>query len=44
MYFIIMDLVWNNIYARISKCFINEILEIGAVKLDEYLNFKDKFS
>lgn len=27
-----------------TKGFINEIIEIGAVKLDENLNFKDKFS
>lgn len=44
MDFIIMDLEWNNTYARKTKGFINEIIEIGAVKLDENLNFKDKFS
>ena len=43
MDFIIMDLEWNNTYARKTKGFINEIIEIGAVKLDENLNFKDKF-
>lgn len=44
MDFIIMDLEWNNTYARKTKGFINEIIEIGAVKLDENLNYKDKFS
>lgn len=44
MDFIIMDLEWNNTYARKTKGFINEIIEIGAVKLDKNLNFKDKFS
>ncbi len=44
MNFIIMDLEWNNTYARKIKGFINEIIEIGAVKLDENLNTVDKFS
>ncbi|MBQ7046231.1 MAG: exonuclease domain-containing protein [Oscillospiraceae bacterium] len=44
MNFIIMDLEWNNTYARKTKGFINEIIEIGAVKLDENLNVIDKFS
>ena len=44
MNFIIMDLEWNNTYARKTKSFINEVIEIGAVKLDEQLNIIDKFS
>ena len=44
MNFIIMDLEWNNTYARKTKSFINEIIEIGAVKLDEELNIIDTFS
>ena len=44
MNFIIMDLEWNNTYARKTKSFINEVIEIGAVKLDEHLNIIDKFS
>lgn len=44
MHYIIMDLEWNNTYARKIKGFINEIIEIGAVKLDDNLNLVDEFS
>lgn len=44
MHYIIMDLEWNNTYAKRKKGFINEIIEIGAVKLDEQLNEIDRFS
>lgn len=44
MYFIIMDLEWNNTYGRKIKGFINEIIEIGAVMLDENLNEVETFS
>ncbi len=44
MYFIILDLEWNNAYSRKHKCFINEIIEIGAVMLDEQLNTVSSFS
>ncbi len=44
MNYIIMDLEWNNTYCKKKKGFINEIIEIGAVKLDEGLNQVDTFS
>ncbi len=44
MHYIIMDLEWNNTYGRRINGFINEIIEIGAVKLDEALNVIDTFS
>ncbi len=44
MQYVIMDLEWNNTYARKKKGFLNEIIEIGAVKLDEELNIIDSFS
>ena len=44
MHYIIMDLEWNNTYARRVKGFINEVIEIGAVKLDDELNVIDEFS
>lgn len=44
MHYIILDLEWNNTYARrIKKC-INEVIEIGAVMLDDNLNEIDEFS
>ena len=44
MYYIIMDLEWNNSYMKSTQKFINEIIEIGAVKLDEQLQVVDTFS
>lgn len=44
MHYIIMDLEWNNTYARRIKGFINEVIEVGAVMLDEDLNYVDEFS
>ncbi|NMP36503.1 MAG: exonuclease domain-containing protein [Clostridiales bacterium] len=44
MYFIVMDLEWNNAYSKKLKGFINEVIEIGAVKLDESLQVVDTFS
>lgn len=44
MNYIIMDLEWNNAYCKKKKGFMNEIIEIGAVKLDEDLNLVDTFS
>lgn len=44
MYYIIMDLEWNNTYARKKESFFNEIIEIGAVMLDENLNEVSQFS
>ncbi len=44
MYFVIMDLEWNNSFNKLTQKFMNEIIEIGAVKLDEQLNEVDTFS
>ena len=44
MNYIILDLEWNNTYCKKKKGFINEIIEIGAVMLDENLNKVDTFS
>ena len=44
MQFIVMDLEWNNTYAKKTNGYINEIIEIGAVKLDEDLENTDTFS
>lgn len=43
MQYVVMDLEWNNTYSKKMKCFINEIIEIGAVKLDSELNEVDIF-
>ncbi len=44
MQYVVFDLEWNNVYGRKIKGFINEIIEIGAVKLDEDLNEVSSFS
>ena len=44
MHYIIMDLEWNNSYNKATQKFMNEIIEIGAVKLDESLNEAGTFS
>lgn len=44
MQFIVMDLEWNNAYCQKIKGYINEIIEIGAVKVDSEMNVTDKFS
>lgn len=43
MNYIIFDLEWNNAYNYAIKGFMNDIIEIGAVKLDENLNIVDTF-
>ncbi len=44
MFYIVLDLEWNNTYARKTKGFINEIIEFGAVMLDDNLQQVDEFS
>lgn len=44
MYYVIIDLEWNNTYGRKTKSFINEIIEIGAVMLDENLCEVSRYS
>ena len=44
MQFVVLDLEWNNTYAKKANGYINEIIEIGAVKLDSELENVDTFS
>lgn len=43
MNYIILDLEWDSAYSVYHKRFINQILQIGAVKLDEDLKIIDSF-
>ena len=43
MQYIFLDLEWNNAYSKIHHRFVNEIIEIGAVKLDENFLETDRF-
>lgn len=43
MEFVILDLEWNGAYNRRTKGFLNEIIEFGAVKVDENLELLDTF-
>lgn len=43
MNYIILDMEWNSAYSKVHQRFINEIIEIGAVKLDEQLNEIGRF-
>lgn len=43
MNFIILDLEWNGIYAKKTKGYFNEIIEIGAVKINEEMQQADEF-
>ncbi len=38
MNYVLLDLEWNSAYCKSEGKFVNEIIEIGAVKLDENLN------
>ncbi len=44
MEYIILDLEFNGTYSKNRHRFFNEIIEFGAVKLDEQLNIVDTFS
>lgn len=44
MTFILLDLEWNDAYFPKIKGFVNEIVEFGAVKLDEDFREIDRFS
>lgn len=44
MYYIIMDLEWNNVFVSRTKSFMNEIIEVGAVMLNENLEEVGEFS
>lgn len=43
MNLVVADLEWNSAYYHKKGAFINEIIEIGAVKLDENLNIISSF-
>lgn len=43
MTFIILDLEWNGVYLKRLRRYFNEIFEIGAVKMNESLEFVDTF-
>ena len=44
MEYIVLDLEFNGAYSKTRHRFVNEIIEFGAVKLDEQLNIIDTFS
>lgn len=43
MNYILLDLEWNDAYFKKLHGFVNEIVEFGAVKLDEKFNEVDRF-
>lgn len=43
MDFVILDLEWNGAYSRRLKKFMNEIIEFGAVRVDNRLRIQDTF-
>lgn len=44
MNIVVLDLEWNGAYSKRLHGYINEIIEFGAVKLDQKLNIIDRFS
>ncbi|MBR0542743.1 MAG: exonuclease domain-containing protein [Clostridia bacterium] len=44
MQFVVMDLEWNTAYSKKNRGFFNEVIEIGAVKLNESFEIIDKIS
>lgn len=43
MHYVILDMEWDSVYHKLYKRFVNQILQIGAVKLDEKFNIVDIF-
>ncbi len=43
MNYIVLDLEWNSAYCKKEGRFVNEIIQIGAVKLDESFEILDTF-
>ena len=43
MYYIIFDLEWNSAYNHAAHKFMNEIIELGAIKLDSRLRVVDTY-
>lgn len=44
MSYVILDLEWNAAYSHKTQGFVNEIIEFGAVRLDDDFNITDTFS
>ncbi len=44
MEFVILDLEWNNGFCKKTQSNFNEIIEFGAVRLDENMTITDRFS
>ena len=44
MNYVILDLEWNGSYSNVLHRFVNEIIEFGAVKVDDEFNITDTFS
>ena len=44
MQYVILDLEWNTAFSRKRQCYVNEIIEFGAVRLNEDLEVTDSFS
>ncbi len=44
MNYVILDLEWNGSYSKKQKRYVNEIIEFGAVKVNENLEIIDTFS
>ena len=44
MEYVILDLEWDSTYFKPQKRFINQILQIGAVRLDKNFNVTDTYS
>ena len=44
MSYVILDLEWNACYSTRLKRFVNEIIEFGAVRLDDHYRVTDTFS
>ena len=43
MNYVVLDMEWDGAYHKLHKRFVNQILQIGAVKLDENFNIIDIF-
>ncbi len=43
MQFVVVDLEWNGGYSKKAHGYFNEIIEIGAVKLDNHMRIVDEF-
>lgn len=43
MHYVILDMEWDSAYHKVYQKFVNQILQIGAVKLDEDFNIVDIF-